>query len=351
MREIHGLDGVRAAAAGRYRSTRASARIAVCAGVALAGGSGSGIARADVVPPEGKTEVGLLPLIGGDTDIGFGGGVIGSVAGLAPGAVPFKWKLEFAGFYATKSSLFDSSYEDTYALLTLPELLDKRLRLEIRPSYTKDSALPFYGLGNYAPAPQTIIAARDYYARVHPALAVDTTWVLHRPWFALGGAQYTFNQLSYDPNSTLALQQHSTDPYVAQTLAVNNQHSVLRFEEALIYDTRDNEISTYSGQYHMIKLRESPHLGDEFPYGYEQLDIQARFFYTPIPRRLTLTARGVFDLRSARRRAVLRAVALLEHVRDGRRRWRARRARLSLLRQGEGVRESRGAHGSLRLQV
>jgi hypothetical protein len=243
-----------------------------------------------------KTEVGLLPVIGGDTDIGYGAGVIGSVAGLAPGFTPYKWKLEFAGFYATKTTPLHPSYEDSYLLLTFPELLDKRLRLEIRPSYTHESDLLYYGLGNYAPSHGGIVPARDEYTRMHPAISVDTTWLVYSPWKILVGAQYTWNKISFDPDSTLAMQMQGSDAYVRNAIAIEPEHGVLRLQTALIYDSRDNEISTYNGQYHWVKFRISPGLGDALPYQYEQIDAQARFYYTPIPHRLTLTARGVFDL-------------------------------------------------------
>jgi hypothetical protein len=254
-------------------------------------------ARADdAVDPAVKAptrEIGLLPLVGGDTDIGIAFGVIASVASLGPHHKPYKWKLDVAGYYAFKGSL---RTEDGYALLTVPALLDGRMRLEIRPSYTKDSTLQFFGLGDAAPEPRQSDPALDNYARLHPALSVDTTWVLRRPWFAVLGAQYTYNQVSFAPSSTLASQMQSADPYVRSVLAIVPDHSVLRFESALVYDTRDNEVSPYDGQYHMIKLRESPAIGSEFPYAYQQVDAEARFYYTPIRPYLTLTARGVFDV-------------------------------------------------------
>src|SRR5277367_3700035 len=50
-----------------------------------------------------KTEIGGLPLVGGDTDNGFGAGAIGNVAHLDPRFTPYAWNIEFEGFYATKT--------------------------------------------------------------------------------------------------------------------------------------------------------------------------------------------------------------------------------------------------------
>jgi outer membrane protein assembly factor BamA len=244
-----------------------------------------------------KTEIGGLPLVGGDTDNGFGAGAVGNVAHLDPRFTPYAWNLEFEAFYATKSSNLSPSYEDTYLLLTLPQLSKKRLRLEIRPSFTKDSDLRYFGLGNEIHDFNPTNATRDYFTRYHPAMSVNATWKIYAPWYVMGGLQYTFNKVEYAPTSTLAQDMKLAEPFVRQALTSNasGNQSVLRAQAAIIYDTRDNQISPYNGQYHQIEIRDSPRIGDAFPYSYQQLDAQARFYYTPIPRFLTFTARGVFD--------------------------------------------------------
>ena len=128
------------------------------------------------------TEVGVLPLIGGDTDNGFGAGAIGSIADFDGVSRPYKWQLQFATFLATKSSPIDPSYEDAFANLILPQLLDGRLRLEIRPAFTHESALRFYGLGNNVKIPAQTDATRDFYTRLHPQLDVMARWKLSEAW-------------------------------------------------------------------------------------------------------------------------------------------------------------------------
>jgi len=245
---------------------------------------------------EPKTEIGGLPLIGGDTDNGFGAGVMGNVAHLDPRYTPYAWNLEFEGFYATKTTFVDPSYEDAYLLLTLPQLADGRLRLDIRPSFTKDSDLRYFGLGNRIHDVSPADPARQTFTRIHPALAVAATWRVHAPWYVLGGATYTWNKLEISPTSTLAQDARLAEPFVRDALVIVPEHSVLRLAGAVIYDTRDNQISTYHGQYHQLEVRESPRMGDAFPYAYQQIDAQARFYTSPIPHYLTLTARGVFDV-------------------------------------------------------
>jgi len=248
----------------------------------------------DAEPPKdegrSKREIGLLPLIGGDTDIGIGVGALGSVAMFDAAHHPYRWQLQFSAFVATKSDVTSPSYEDAYAQITFPQLMDKRLRLELRPSFTRDTTLRFFGIGNDAPAPAQTMPQRDFYQRIHPAMAITTRWQIAPTWSVILGSQYVYNQTQFDPTSTAAMDLASIDPKAL------GSHSLLKLQTGLVYDTRDNEISTTDGQYHQVTFRVSPGMGSGFPYQYEQLDAMARFYATVIPDRTVLAVRGVFDM-------------------------------------------------------
>lgn len=226
------------------------------------------------------TETGVLPLVGGDTDNGFGVGAIGSVASFDGESVPYKWQLQFATFVATKSSPLSPSYEDAFVNLIVPQLLDGRLRLEVRPSFTRETALRYYGLGNGVTQPQQTDTKRDFYTRLHPQLQTLTRWKLDKasPWSLLAAFQYLYNRISYDPSSTLAV---DPDAFAAE---VARPHHVLRLETGVAYDSRDNELAPNRGMFHTVEFRVSPRLGDAFPYQYEQADVQLRFYQTVSPR-------------------------------------------------------------------
>lgn len=258
--------------------------------VVLAGSSPAG---ADIAPGTGNAptrETGVLPLVGGDTDIGLGVGAIGSIAVFDRSHRPYRWQLQFSAFVATKSDLTSPSYGDAYALAIFPQLLDGRLRLELRPSFTRDTTLPYYGVGNRAPAPAQRVPQRDFYQRIHPAMAALSRWRLSSSWSVLLGAHYVYNETTLGPASTAAMDLATIDPGAAQP------HSLLKLQTGLVYDTRDDEISPSRGQFHQATLRVSPAMGDPFPYAYEQVDAMARFYVTLLPKRMVLALRGVFDL-------------------------------------------------------
>ncbi len=241
---------------------------------------------------EDDREIAVLPLIGGDTDHGFGGGALGSIAMFDSDHFPYRWKVEFGGFYAVKGSFTNPSFLDAFALITFPQLLDKGLRLELRPAFTKDTALRYYGLGNRIKLPEGHDNARDNYERLHPAVSITTLWKGHHDLRLLIGAKYTYNRIAFDPTSTLA-QDADTMKFAHE---LDASHSIVTIEGGLIYDTRDDEVAPSSGQYHALKLRVSPHLNTTLPYGYEQINATARVYHTIVPRKLVLAVRAVLDV-------------------------------------------------------
>jgi len=234
-------------------------------------------------------ETGILPLVGGDTDIGIGVGAIGSVAMFDSTHHPYRWQVQFSAFVATKSGPLSPSYEDSYVQLTLPQLLHDKLRVELRPSFTRDTTLPYYGIGNGIRAQGDTVPGRDFYQRIHPAMQALSRWTIYPSWSVLLGGQYIYNRTETAVDSTLAMDLAAIDPEALRA------HSLLKLETGLVYDSRDSEISPSRGMYHQVTLRVSPGMGEALPYEYEQATAIVRFYTTLIPQRMILAIRGVYD--------------------------------------------------------
>lgn len=288
------------------RHKRGSVLVAIaCAATILAEGRvGFSQAPTSANPRDGRhIELGLVPLVGGDTDVGVGFGFLSTVASVAPQVKPYVWAVESAGFFSVKRSegSFINPYQDYSIQLTAPQLMNGRLRLEIRPSYTKETTQKYYGLGNASIAPTDDVPERDFYGRTHPTL-----WVRgrYRIWdhFHLGlGTSYTENWLQIRPQSTLGQQMNGVgdaqDPAVQALLGHATRHGVLLLEGILLYDTRDSETVTDSGQMHMVRVRVSPRIaGDVMPYQYQQVNLSSRLFFAAIPERLVVALRAVADM-------------------------------------------------------
>jgi hypothetical protein len=294
------------------RYFRFSVRLAVVA-VALAVGTPAANAQQarDVPEPpeapeapardttEAKREFGFVPIAGGSTDYGVGGGFLTNVAGLDPDVEPYVWRLEAAAFITFKAkdaapSEWVNPYQDYYFLLTVPHFLHQRLRLELRPSYTRETTQLYYGLGNASVAPPDEIPGRDFYGRTHPTLSTRLRWAAIGHVSVELGAAYTENWFELDPQSTLATDMNAGAPAVREQLGTATRHAVLLAEHSLIYDTRDSEIAPEKGQYHQLKIRYSPAAGAHLPYQYGQANATFRF-YVPFTARLGLALRAVGD--------------------------------------------------------
>jgi hypothetical protein len=250
-------------------------------------------ARAD----DGRhTELGLFPLAGGDTDIGFGVGFLGSLAGLDPAVKPYRWRVEAGGFISfKKENKIEAPYQDVYLLLTLPNLFGGRGRLELRPSYTRETNLRYYGLGNASVAPPNDVPARDFYQRRHPTGLARLRLRLFDHVKAIMGTSYTENWIVYAAQSKLAQDLASTDPRVRRLLVVDRRVGVHLVELGFEYDRRDDEITTTRGQYHSVKMLLSPGRLEGLTHRYLELNAIARFYATIWPDRVVLAARLLGD--------------------------------------------------------
>ena len=263
--------------------------------MALLTAQAQGELRSDQRP---ETELGFVPLVGGDTDIGIGVGFLGSLARVDPAVKPYRWRIEsvaFISFKKTRDGPIGAPYQDIFVMATLPGLWGGRGRLELRPSHTRETNLRYYGVGNAAAAPDEKVPSRDFYGRVHPALAARLRLRVAGPVHVSLGTSYARNWISYDPASTLALDVQSSDPEVRSLVRVQQNFGMHMVETGIDFDRRDDEIAPERGQYHTAKVRVASGGSGAQPFEYVQAGVITRF-YVPLARgRLVLATRQVVD--------------------------------------------------------
>ena len=276
---------------------RALGAVALAALVAL-----TAPARADPTPPDTRPhrELNIFPLLGGSSDVGIGVGEVSSWALIEPGHdEPYGWKAENGAFITFKPQAggLVIPFQDYYVLYTLLDIgPQRRIRLDVRPAVTNESTLKYYGLGNASPPPPADVAVGDTeYRRVHPTLLVEARVRIAGPFYLLVGNVYTHNWLQVPGTSLLARDQSMGTPEVQALLGSFAPHGVDLIELGLQYDTRDSAIVTRQGMFHAVKARFSPSVPGWLPYQYVQLDATAQLFFTPLPRWLTVSWRGVAD--------------------------------------------------------
>jgi Omp85 superfamily domain len=251
-------------------------------------------------PPPAHRELNIVPIAGGDSDVGIGVGYVGDLASLAPGYKPYRWRLESEGFitFNTLDGGLIIPFQDYSLLLTIPDLgPGKRVRLDIRGAYTDEATLKYYGIGNATPMPSASVDIRDTeYGRVHPTLTTEARIAVSAHWFLQLGNEFTYNKLTVRPTSLLASAQSVGTPEVRAILGSFASHGVDLLEVGVEYDSRDNETVTHHGMFHELQLRVSPPSNSWLPYGYQQVDGTFRFYGTPVPRWLSLSFRAVGDV-------------------------------------------------------
>ena len=285
----------------KERSSLAKQLLVLCALAVV----GVPAARAEppAAPPATKAgrEFGILPLVGGSTDVGIGVGELSKLAALSPDYAPYRWALESAAFISFKpgtdvGKTLVIPYQDYYLQWTAPHLLNRRLRAEARISFTRETTQRFYGLGNASPAPPDDVPGRDFYGRTHPMLWARARYRFWDRLHAGFGSYYTQNWMDVPAQTTLAQQMMTGPPEVRSLLGQASNHGVLLLEALVLYDSRDSETAPESGQFHQVKLRLSPAIADAVPYSYQQVNLSSRVLKAVIPDRLVLAARIVADL-------------------------------------------------------
>jgi hypothetical protein len=258
------------------------------------------IALAGVARAQSGRELNLVPIAGGDSDVGIGFGEVSDVAALAPEPPGFRWKVESGVFVTFKLRAGDHlvlPFQDYYVLVTLPNLgPGRRLRLELRPAFTTEATLKYYGIGNASPIPAADLPVETAeYERIHPTLSIEARYRVLDDFYLLGGSDYTENRLSVGADTVLGQQQAAGPPEVRALLGSFGPHGVELLTLEGQYDSRDDETVTRRGQFHTARFRWSPRLGEHLPYQYERLTLTARFYGALFERWLTFRARFVAD--------------------------------------------------------
>jgi hypothetical protein len=244
------------------------------------------------------TDFNLVPVVGGSTDLGIGGGYFAGIARNKKGYDPFFWNIDSSGLITFKynaGSGLTIPYVDIYARATIPRLFGAPLRLEVRPSFTWET-IDYYGMGNASSTAAPANAPHGYftYQRGHPQFDVDVRGTIVDHIAGRVGFRYIRNIIEVPEGSKLAEDALMGSAEVKRLVGPLRSHSVALFKYGLQLDTRDDETSSHSGTFDTVDLKLSPGGTTEFPYRYGEATVNLRGF-VPLARPLTLAVRAVGD--------------------------------------------------------
>jgi hypothetical protein len=254
--------------------------------------------RAGAEDKKPHPEFTIVPFLGGDSDVGLGGGFISSLARIDPRYDPYLYRIESTAALTFKdgSEGFEVPYTDAYVLLDMPHLIRNRLRVKLRVSYTREKTLKYYGLGNQS----VELDERDdrYYEfeRVHPTLQGSAEYRLASKFLLTWGLGYTQNALQVPSGTKLAEDMHSDNAAVRDLLGRPQSHGVMLFSYGIGWDSRDDQVTTTRGQYHTLRIDLAPGGSSGLPYRWGRADLSLRVYVPLVPERIVFAGRLLSDL-------------------------------------------------------
>jgi hypothetical protein len=246
-----------------------------------------------------ETEFTILPVAGGDSDIGFGGGYVMSWARKRPDLEPYEYRIESAGAitFKPKGEGVEVPYVDDYLLAKFPHLVREKVELELRLAYTREHTLKYFGLGNASEIPGGREPTDDYfkYQRSHPTFEARLRRRLFSSLWLLVGFGYTHNWVKVPSGSLLAEERARPGTKQAELLRSEGTHGSAEFSYGLDWDTRDNEVSARAGQHLTARIDLAPGGAHEVPYRYARLNATFSVFHELYPERVVLAVRVAGD--------------------------------------------------------
>jgi hypothetical protein len=250
-------------------------------------------------PKHAETEFTLVPVVGGDSDIGFGAGYVGALARLRPDSPPFLWRLESSG--AISGVLRDGrpklSYFDDSFTLTLPRAFHDRIRLEATVGFTDEPRLDYYGIGNQSTIPENRDPSEDHFhfRRMNATGEALARYRVYMWFNALWGVRYVHNEVRYASDSRIALDLSSPSGVVRDLVRAARREENVQFSLGVEWDDRDHEVITRKGQFHTILVDMSPGGFGPFPFPWGRVDVMLRGYAPLVKNRLTVAGRLVLD--------------------------------------------------------
>ncbi len=248
-----------------------------------------------------RTEFTPVPIVGGNSNVGFGGGAIISLARVKPGVEPYLWRVELTSTTTFRppenGGSIEVPYQDHYVLVRLPHIDDGRIELQFRVSYTRESTLKYYGIGNQSSLPpgRDLTDSFFEYDWTHPTLWISSKYDILSPFSVDLGIRYTHNWLDVPAGTKLA-EDASDNSAVSDFIGPLREHGVATFSYGLAADTRDHSVSPTKGMHHQVRLDWSPGGTHALPYNFWRADASL-CFYLPIGHDgSALAFRGVGDL-------------------------------------------------------
>jgi hypothetical protein len=202
-----------------------------------------------------------FPLIGGDTDIGFEFGGVGTLSYFADGVKPYRWNMDLVLSASVKQGPGRPEIEQQSYLwnLDMPGVFGGRVRFNPEVSYTHTINYGYFGLGDASigttssstPNPGRYHQWIESIAQVRSEARIG----LVGPVSTVFAAQYLYVNPTAYSGSLLAHDSTSHTPAGSRLIYGTTELSLPSLAMGFAYDSRDNEIFPRSGMFHELGVR------------------------------------------------------------------------------------------------
>ena len=203
-----------------------------------------------------------FPLIGGDSDIGFEFGAVGTFSYFGDGVKPYLWNMDVLVSLSVKQgpSGAEIAQQNYLWQIDVPNLLGGALRINPEVSYNHTINYGYFGLGNAssgAPPPPTNPNPGRYYEWIDSVVQVRSSARVHIEgnWSALFAVQYLFVGPTAYAGSLLAHDAATRNPDGSPLIRGTTPLSLPSLAAGFVYDSRDDEIFPRRGMLHEVGVR------------------------------------------------------------------------------------------------
>jgi hypothetical protein len=202
-----------------------------------------------------------LPLLGGDSDIGFQFGAVGTLSRFADGIKPYSWNMDVVASVSIKDGPqgVQLAQESFLYNADLPGYFNNKLRLNPQVQYQRTINMGYFGLGDQAsgavPANYSGPPGR-YFEWIDSILNgyIQPRYKLHGPWDLTGAIGYRYMSPTAYADSKLVRDSMAKNPDGSPVLRGLQPLSIGQLAVGTIYDSRDNEVFVHDGAFGQIGI-------------------------------------------------------------------------------------------------
>ncbi len=200
-----------------------------------------------------------FPLLGGDSDIGFEFGVVGTLSHFADGIRPYAWNMDVVLSTSVKNGPSGPEFVQQSYLYNgdFVGFMGGKLRFNPQVQYQRTINMGYFGLGNAA---SSVVPANysgpngRYFEWVN---SITNAFIMPRytfrePWSVAALAGYTYMDPTAYADSKLARDALAKNPDGSPVIRGLRPLSVTQLAVGGIYDSRDEEIFAHKGAFGQV---------------------------------------------------------------------------------------------------